>query len=235
MGGVQEEALEAQLAALQQACSTTSPPPPTCSEMIASLEKQVFFYHQVCFLVILCIPIRTRTNTLVFTRARAYTSARAHTHTHTHTKYMCMQVMETNATTVKQWIQVTLMQQRLVAAGEKVRTGNDAVATAVQMAQSAYAPLQRSQRLPSRSRCRVFVCVCVCLESVCTPLALKIWLKSKHARTRVCCLRADRHSQSAHRMPSPFGMRSKERALIRRPCSPQVFHFGVCFFRKCKV
>ena len=154
MGGVQEEALEAQLAALQQACSTTSPPPPTCSEMIASLEKQVFFYHQVCFLVILCIPIRTRTNTHVFTHERA------RTHAHTHTKYMCMQVMETNATTVKQWIQVTLMQQRLVAAGEKVRTGNDAVATAVQMAQSAYA--DAAAKITEATKSKQVSCVCVC-------------------------------------------------------------------------
>ena len=80
----------------------------------------------------------------------------------------------------------------------------------------------------------VSVCVCVCLESVCTPLALKIWLKSKHARTCVCCLRADRHSQSAHRTPSPFGMRSKERALIRHPCSRQVFHFRVGFLESAR-
>ena len=77
---------------------------------------------------------------------------------------MCMQVMETNATTVKQWIQVTLMQQRLVAAGEKVRTGNDAVATAVQMAQSAYADAAAKITEATKSKQVSCVCVRVCVS-----------------------------------------------------------------------
>ena len=100
----------------------------------------------------------THKHTRIYTRARLH--ERASARAHTHTTYMCMQVMETNATTVKQWIQVTLMQQRLVAAGEKVRTGNDAVATAVQMAQSAYA--DAAAKITEATKSKQVSCVCVC-------------------------------------------------------------------------
>ena len=106
----------------------------------------------------------THKHTRIYTRARLHECVRARAHTHTHTQYMCMQVMETNATTVKQWIQVTLMQQRLVAAGEKVRTGNDAVATAVQMAQSAYADAAAKITEATKSKQVSCVCVRVCVS-----------------------------------------------------------------------